>query len=190
MIQKTWLSLHQVLILSTILVLWSFCLWQWHLCTADQGDCYPQMDIMWQDQGKFGCVRQSVDLHDIYSVTVYELFFALVWPCYVSELSGTQSHFILNGICVFCVIAMITLMLSSVSYSFTVIFHNQKQPMYTVLKAVLDRVSEHPTLNNTTAKKTAPCLHHRNTDANNRDILMVETFKGKRTKNLSFTESL
>lgn len=90
-----------------------FCLWQQHLCTADLCECCPPRNR------ECVCIKQSVDFHDtLFCVIVYELF-AFPWPCYVSELSGTQLYFILSVTCVsLCHCCdSIALVMSSVSYS-------------------------------------------------------------------------
>lgn len=103
----------------------SVCLGQWHLCTADLRDYYPQLGITWQEQGI--CVYKAVSWsawHFILCHFVWTLLFALVWPRYLSELSGTRLYFILNvtsvSVCHCC--DGIALMLSSVPYSLQLSF--------------------------------------------------------------------
>lgn len=105
MIQERWISFHQTFMLSTmhsnlIVLLAVVFVYFWHKWLLSS------VDIVWQEKG----IGVSKAIMCSQSHCAWTLLFALGWPCYAPELSGTQSYFILNVICVFSVTAVMALL--------------------------------------------------------------------------------
>lgn len=120
-----------VLILSNILALWSLPVFGSGTCVVLT--CMITVFSWILHDSEFLCMRQSVELHDILFFTLHSCDLAM------SQLSGSQIYFILSVTCVpvcHCYDG-IALMLSSVSQSLQlVVFHDQDQPMQTVVKGL------------------------------------------------------